>query len=80
MRRQKAILAALAAVIEFMSGRTTMTADTSTGLLAPSTTLADWNKPRTVTMNLAAFSSFDFCFEGEKVSLTPAEIFAALKE
>lgn len=79
MQRRKAVIAMLAATVGLMSRRATMAAE-STKDFAPAVSLADWNKPQTVTFDLASFERFVFHLGDEKVSLTSAEIFAALRE
>lgn len=76
MDRRKAVIAMLAAIVGLMSRKATMAAEETT---SGNFSLADFNKPQTVTFNLASFKQFDFTLDGEKVSLSPAEVFAALK-
>lgn len=78
MERRNAIIAMLASTIGLMSGKAVMAKDDLAIAMGP--TISDWNQaPSTVTFNLAAYKSFDFTLGAEKVSLTPAEIMAALR-
>jgi hypothetical protein len=66
MKRRGAVIAMLAGVAALMTKK----AEAEVSLVAPVTTL---------TFGLSQFKSFVFLYEGERVELTPAEMFAALK-
>jgi hypothetical protein len=77
MNKRKAVIAMLAATVGLMSKKATMAADLKT---TQATSLLNLNAAQTLTFNLASFKQFDFTLDGEKVTLSPAEVFAALKE
>jgi len=75
VKRQTAVIAMLAATVGLISRKATM-ADENNGVVS----LSDWNKPKTLTFGLDGFKEFTFTHDGQKVTLSTAEIFAALKE
>lgn len=79
MKRRNAIIAMLAASAGLMSHKAVMASDKST---SGATTLLDLGvtTQNTMTFNLASFDRFDFFLGKQKVSLSPAEIMAALQD
>ena len=81
MTRRKGLLAALAAAVGFMSNRA-LAGDPVKG--SPWTTSETTNsitiQPMDMSFDLDAFKSFTFIQGKDRITLTPTELMAALKE
>lgn len=80
MNKRKAVVAMLAATVALMSRKAVMAKDELTIAGTIGVSQSDWDKPQTLSFNLESFDKFVFFHGKEKVTLSPAEIFAILKE
>ena len=75
MTRRQGILAVLAAIVGTMSGRLR-----AEGLINSTTTQSITLLPMSVTFPLDSYRDFTFICGKDSVTMTPAEIMAALKQ
>lgn len=95
MMKRRAVIAALSSIVAIMHDRAgsviAEAQEPATIPDGPATALADWalttssqiqlhNGPFRVQFNLETFERYVFEYKGDSVSLTPAEMFEALRE
>lgn len=79
MNKRKAVLAILASLPVMLARKSVAAQIEGLPVLAASNP-ADSTQRMVLTFDLKSFEKFEFFFGKEKVTLSPAEIFAALKE